>query len=287
MTNANITAPATTTLVAPNVDKQRLAHVAENFTMSFKDKTKAAILEEIKAAGFNLGVKSLTALLNGEKQKAGDFEIITVKFSPEEKAAKKAADLAVKEAAKIVATAAKEEAAKIAAKAKADKLVVESAAKKAPIDWGDLIAKTPQPVLAGSVIGRLFEMLSRPEGATKVEMMAEFNWSEGGFGGIIHWEPKARGYALRSAKIDGVLHYHLAFTNGVDVTPSEILYREKKVAAVAVPKAPKAPKVAATEAGETGTAANVTKRVRVPKDAMESVPAMGNVTMRRAATKHV
>lgn len=299
MTNSINTAAAAVTPV------RKLAHVSENFAVEFDCRTFADLMADIKAAGFVLGEKSLRSMIKGEKTKAGDFEVIEVKFKPVSAADKKAAAEAAKVAKKAAADAKAAEATKAAevvvtkpvevappapvAPVIEDKPADEPTkvdppapapaapvvkAKRVPVDFSHLIAKEPQPVLRDSVIARLFERLCQPEGASKKELMEEFSWSEGGFGGIIHWEPKARGYQLGAEKVDGVLRYRLQFVNsgGRNVLPSELLYRDKKVAAVAAPKAPKAVKEVAEP------------KARIPKaDVAGANPMMGaSVTRRRA-----
>ena len=56
---------------------RRLAHKTENFSVDLiEGKSQAAIMNEIKDANFNLGTKSLAALIKGEKTEAGDFMIV-------------------------------------------------------------------------------------------------------------------------------------------------------------------------------------------------------------------
>ena len=56
---------------------RRLAHKTDNFSIDLTEgKTQAAILTEIKDANYNIGTKSLAALMKGEKSEAGDFMIV-------------------------------------------------------------------------------------------------------------------------------------------------------------------------------------------------------------------
>lgn len=318
-----------------NAPVKKLAHTSEVFMVEIEGKTNAQIIEEIKAAGYVLGSKSLAALLSGEKTTAGDFEMIEVKFDPK---AAKAAKAAAADAAKAAKAAAAEnkpaevaapaapaapapkksagkkeltpEQAKLAGEVEKEIPTREAAApvEKAPRVLNDVSHLLPapgtySPLLKGSVMARMFEMLVRPEGATKAELMAEFGWSAGGLAGIIHWEPKKKGYHLGSEKKDGVIHYDLRF-NAADparpnghiqrVTAEELTYREKKPAPVVKSAEDKAAEKAAKDAAKATTkaAADAAKpakevKVKVTKEQKAQVPPMGaaNITKRVSAKK--
>lgn len=128
---------------------------------------------------------------------------------------------------------------------------VKPAEPKAPRvlkDWGDELppAGVYREVKKGTMIDRLFAMLMRPEGATKAQLLAEFNWSSGGMSGILGWEPKKKGYHLTSNRVDGAIVHRLEFhaqdkdNAGKLVKPEDIKYVQPKPAPE--PKAPKAPK---------------------------------------------
>lgn len=384
---------------------RKLAHVTENFSVEIEGKTNAAILAEIKEAGYTLGSKSLAAMLSGERDQAGAFQIVS-EPAEEAPAAPAPAPAPVEAAPAAPAPAPVEVPAPAAAKprftkedqakrreeaAKAKAARIEAARKKAAMttanvlsaadqdaaegqeggnenaddnqgeeagaaNWkfkskADLDAEaqlkaaeaskatadaaaaepagsapaiqpqpapapvrarprtlTPEPGTApaapaaprapkkeikytqptdgskpkiiwehpdspiairrGTKIDNMFQMLMRPEGATKAEMMEKFGWTEGGLGSVLFWEPKAKGYALVSEKNEqGVLTYHLHFRHGAGkVKPSQIVYFDS----------PKSAPAAAPAAD--------TKRVSVPKTALANVPPLAGVgvTRRRA-----
>lgn len=146
-------------------------------------------------------------------------------------------------------------------------------------DWKQVLPLEPQPVKKDSIKHRLFVMLCTPGGVTKEQMMAEFGWSSGGFGGVIHWDPKAFGYLLLTEKREGKLFYSLGYHGqpGRLVQPEEVPLKEAKAAAAPkAPKEPKAPKVSVPKAaapaeGDTG-GARITSR-RATKKADEATPA--------------
>lgn len=309
-----------------------IKHINEAFRVVIGDKSQAAMIAEIKAAGYTLSRASLAALIKGEKEQAGDFKMEKVKqevldaeaaaAAPAPKADKKAAADKAKDALKAKkddaapAPAAKKEkmtAEQTAALAKWGDMGKKDEAAPAPApapttktltaeqaalaaeqekllptqepaakvshrgtDWTKVLPQEPVAVLKDSMLHRLFVRLCDPAGATKEQLMSEFGWSAGGLGGIIHWEPKAKGYLLESEKKDGKLHYHLAqIGTGRRYHPEEILIREKAAAAPKAakePKAPKepkaapAPKVPKAAAPVLGTAA-ITKRVATKKAA--------------------
>ena len=315
-------APATIPVKTEGV--KTLFHTKENFKLVIEGMTKGDVMAAIKAANLSIGDKSLADLLNDRKAQAADFEVIYVKFDPIAKkaaavqaaadkatlAAKVKADKAA--AGAIVATKAAEDkaaAAKTKADIKAVKMAEDAEAKalavktkadakaaaiaampvkapRVPVDFDHLIAKAPTPQKRGGKIALLLERLCAPTGATKAELMAEFNWSDGGFGGLIHWEPKARGYTLVSEKVDGIIHYHLhyradyAANPSGKVKPEELMFKpETPVPATKVAKVAKenTPAVKAKEAEPDVSAAKITKRVRIPKADLASAPANGAV----------
>jgi hypothetical protein len=148
-------------------------------------------------------------------------------------------------------------------------------------DAPGVLPQAPVAVLRDSKLHKLFEFLTKEGGVTKEQCCAEFGWSAGGFAGIIHWEPKAKGYQLLTEKKDGKIHYSLGYknSNGKKVEPGSVVVRDKVVAAPKAPKAPKAP------------AAVKTPKVRVPADGMAQAGAAMNggnaaqVTTRVAAKK--
>lgn len=230
---------------------RRLAHKTENFSIDLEGKTQAAIMTEIKDANFNIGTKSLAALIKGEKSEAGDFMIVgeapaapaiapaaAAPTKAEERAALKAQQQIEKDARIQAAADAKAALATTIKPADAPvvgteaPVVVDPAAPTAPVDATATppaapVVKAPRvlkdhsallpahgvymPLRKDSVMDQYFTMLCRPEGATKKEMMETFGWSAGGLSGIIGWEPKKKGYHLASTKVEGVLTYHLEF----------------------------------------------------------------------------
>lgn len=108
---------------------RRLAHKTENFSVDLTEgKTQAAILTEIKDANFNIGTKSLSALLKGEKTEAGDFMIVGGMQIIDGAALPEAPKMPTAEE-KATAKAAADEA-KAAAKALSAKKMAEDAMKK-------------------------------------------------------------------------------------------------------------------------------------------------------------
>lgn len=147
-------------------------------------------------------------------------------------------------------------------------------------DWSKVLPQAPQPVKDGSMLHRLLVRLCDPKGATKQELMTEFGWSAGGLSGILHWEPKSKGYFLHSEKKDGELRYFLQeIGTGRRYGAEEILV--KAPAAPKAPKEPKAPKV------QAAAAADASKPVKVSKEQKAQVPNLGaaNVTKRVAVKK--
>jgi hypothetical protein len=147
-------------------------------------------------------------------------------------------------------------------------------------NWSEILPQAPIPVKDGSMIHRLLVRLCDPKGATKQELLSEFGWSAGGLSGILHWEPKAKGYFLHSEKKDGELRYYLQeIGTGRRYGAEEILV--KAAAAPKAPKEPKAPKV------QAAAAADASKPVKVTKEQKAQVPNLGaaNVTKRVAVKK--
>jgi hypothetical protein len=269
---------------------RKLAHVSDNFSIDIDGgKSNQEILTAIKEAGYVLGSKSLSALMSGEKSKVGVFEMIDVNavlgIKPEV-APIVTADVKPKSAGKKKLTPEQAELAKTVEKEIPTKELKPSRVLK---DFSHLLATEPQPLLRNSVMAQLFEDLCAPNGATKEDLMAKFGWSAGGFGGIIHWEPKKRGYALFSQKVDGKLHYHLHFKGtSQKVLPTELIYRDKKPAPA--PKAPKEakpaaePKAAKPPKEAKPVAETKAPKVKVTKEQMSNVPDMGGarVTSRKS-----
>ena len=279
---------------------RKLAHTSDNFSVDIDDgKSSKEILAAIKEAGYVLGIKSLAALMSGEKTKVGVFEMIDINAvlgikpestfnigQPEVTAAPVVtADVKPKAKGKKQLTPEQAELAKNVEKAIPTK---EPKPVRVLKDFSHLLATEPQPLLRNSVMAQLFEDLCKPQGATKDELMARFGWSAGGFGGIIHWEPKKRGYVLFSQKVDGKLHYHLHFKDANrKVLPTELIYRDKKPA-----PAPKEPKVAKPKAEPKVKAVKEAAepkepKVKVTKEQLSNVPDLGGarVTSRRAVAK--
>lgn len=285
-----------------------LVHTSEVFSVDVEGKSQAAILAEIKDAGYTLGSKSLSAMLSGEKDQAGDFKM--TKENAETAAADQAkAAKAKKSAEKSTptqpeATDPKAEPWPFKGQSLADRvaglkntetknLTPEQAALAKQVegqiptkekvsyrgtDWSKVLPQSPVAVRKDSVIHRLFTRLCDQNGASKEELMKEFGWSAGGFGGIIHWEPKAKGYFLGTEKKDGVVRYHLQFigSSGKKVKPEEILVAEKKVAPPKEPKAAKQP--AAPKEPKPA-------KVKVSKEQMATVPPMGGASVTTRTSK--
>lgn len=321
-----------------------LKHVSADYTVSTEGKTKAAILAEIKAAGYKLGDKSLASLLSGEKAQAGDFMIagVTVDpINPDAAAATSGSDLVPHDQVKAEDTprdtanpypfpkgqGATEATPAPAAgpvvltpeqQALADKVEAEMPTRDSEkptlrgTNWKGVLPETPIAVKKGSKVHQLLGALCRPDGVTKKQLMDEFGWSAGGLSGILHWEPKAKGYLLTSEKVNGELRYHLCFhlsykggSEPTRVQEHEIALHEggatapksdlaakikdlKKARGIPVPEAaPKAQKAATTEGTEpkvtAAAAANADKAPKVTKEqrAAAAPMAAANVTSRR------
>lgn len=247
-----------------------IKHNTEAFRVVTTDMSQKAIHEAIKTAGFTLSIKSIAALLSGEKTEAGDFKVekMTQAAIDAELAAAPAPAPVVEAPAPAAGKSAAEK-----AKAAKDKLTKEQkdagaawglegqapaapvkgkgktltpeqaklagdvekeiptreatgepkAARKPGVDWTKVLPQEPVAVREGSMLHRLFVRLCDPAGATKKQLMDEFNWSAGGLGGILHWEPKAKGYFLQSLKENGELRYHLAqIGTGIRYNPADV-----------------------------------------------------------------
>jgi hypothetical protein len=334
-----------------------IKHTTEAFRVVIGDKTQKAILEEIKAAGYTLSRGSLAAMINGEKETAGDFkmekvkqEVLDAEVAPAPEAPKADAAPTPKGAADK-AKAAKEKltkeqkdagalwglegqgAAPKAGKPEAKTLTPEQAKLAADAeaamptkqtgvtgekktargtDWTKILPQEPVPIKKDSRLHKMFIRLCDPKGVSKDELMNEFNLSAGGLGGIIHWEPKAKGYFLASEKVEGKLRYHLQYINGAGrrVLADDIKVQEgrvmmdtsvralidaakgvvKEVKAAKAEAAPKAPaaNVATKKAAKAAEpAAPKADKVKVTKEQRGQVPDLGtaNVTKRVAAKK--
>jgi hypothetical protein len=243
-----------------------IAHKTADFNLSTEGLSQAKIVEAIKAAGFTLGQKSLAALMNGSKTEAGDF-VVKSEAAPTPKgaAAKAKAAKAKTEApadevktddVKMEGKMTKEQEAAASAwgnkpaagaKGKGKTLTPEQAKLAADVekalptqdkravvrgtDWTVVLPQTPVEVKTDSKIHKLLVRLCDPNGATKKELMDEFGWSAGGLAGVIHWEPKAKGYFLNKMKRDdGAMAYYVSeIGTGRRYTPEEILTTDKRL----------------------------------------------------------
>lgn len=313
-----------------------IKHASADFQLSTEGMTKAAVLAAIKAAGYKLGDKSLASLMNGEKTQAGDFMVVAATVAPLNPEAGKAAgdELVPHDQVKaedtprdtanpiqfpksadatpapVVLTAEQQA---LAAQVEAEMPTRDS--EKATLrgtNWKGVLPESPIAVKRDSKVHQLLNALCRPAGVTKKQLMDEFGWTSGGLSGILHWEPKAKGYLLVSEKKDGELRYHLCFhlsykggSEPTRVQAEEVLIHEggaaapksdlaakikdlKKARGIPVPEAaPKAPK-ATTEGAEpkvtAAAAADASKAPKVTKEQRAQVPAAAaNVTSRRRA----
>lgn len=283
------------------------------------DMTKAAMLAAIKATGHPIGGTSLNELITGKKtdvsgwsvQTAGGDKLPKADEAPASFKFPKAADMqpAATDPAPVQITPAlvqlTPEQAALAKDVEAA-MPTRDAEKKTlrGTDWSKVLPTTPQAIKRDSMLHRLFVFLCTPNGVTKEQIMKEFNWSAGGLSGILHWEPKAKGYFLKSEKRDGKLYYslcyHASYKGGAEPTPvqpEEILIRDgapvnsgltakikdlKKQAGIPVKEAaPKAPKEPKAESTKTEPAANASKAPSVSKAQRAQVPASaGNITRR-------
>lgn len=280
------------------------------FATEMEGKTQAALLTEIKAAGLTIGAGSLRSLVNGEKEEAAGFKVemmsrqkankhIKVQQSDDTDSNKTedSADTKAVAATGGTKTLTPEQAA-LAAQADAQHGATAQPVKvsRAKTDWeapgASQLPQVPKGVKAGSRMEAFFKYLCTDGGVTREEILNEFKWSPGGLAGIIHWEPKAHGYFLASAKVDGKTRYWLEYKPNAEtkmpagrkVKPEEILITVKAEPAPKAPKEPKAPKAAATNGDGTPAA----KKVRVPKDAGIPAGAMASaakVTTRVAGKK--
>jgi hypothetical protein len=289
------------------------------------DMTKAKMLAAVKDTGNPIGGTSLGELIAGKKENVSGWSVQKPASNdsgkPEEKAGEqttnqeafrfpKGADMQAKQstapAAPNVVTLTPEQAA-LAGKVEAE-MPTRDAVKPTlrGTDWSKVLPTEPQPVKKESMLHRLFVFLCTPGGVTKDQILKEFTWSAGGLSGILHWEPKAKGYFLKSEKRDGKLYYslcyHTAFKGGAEPTPvqpEEILIRDGaavdngvrakireimkqkgipvKEAAPKAPKEPKAPKV------EAAAAADASKAPKTPKSQMPA--SAGNITKRTSNKK--
>lgn len=257
---------------------KKLAHVENDFLCDIEDRTQEAILKDINDAGFSIGHQSLTMLLAGTCFQAGNFEVIDVRFAAGTKqpegiapviAASVAAPVVVVEELKPVAatTTLHLPAAKptvVAVAPEAPKPAPEPRKAKSRVVSDADIPTAPVEVLRGSKNGLMFEMLARPQGATRNEIMKAFDWSASCLASIIYTVPKSKGYTIVAEKIEDTLHYHLCFIGGAGkVLPEQILYRERKgTMKKEVVAAPATPAV-------------VTPRVKVSRETLATVPVVG------------
>lgn len=98
-------------------------------------------------------------------------------------------------------------------------------------DWSTILPQSPVAVKAGSKGHQLFLALCEPEGATKKELMEKFNWTAGTLGGLIHWEPKAKGYFLNKIKrANGEMAYCLTeIGTGNRYKPEDIITTDQRI----------------------------------------------------------
>jgi len=284
------------------------------------DMTKNDMLAAIKATGNPLGGTSLNELITGKKTDIAGWTCAKTETTPEDTPA---TEPAASEQPEVEAAAPNENAAP--ANPEVVQLTPEQAALAKDVeaamptrdaekktlrgtDWTKVLPTSPQAVKRDSMMHRLFVYLCTPGGVTKDQILKEFNWSAGGLSGILHWEPKAKGYFLKSEKKDGKLYYslcfHAAYKGGAEPTlvqPEEILIRDgaaansglaakikelKKAAGIPVQEAaPKAPKEPTEPKVEAAAGANASK-VRVSKEQRAQVPpSAGNITKRTSAKK--
>lgn len=306
-----------------------LTHTSGKTVTITGDMSKPAMLVAIKETGNPLGGTSLHELITGKKSEIAGWTVS--KPEPQAAAAEstgatdeapqanpafpfpKGADMqASTEPAAPAVVQLTPEQAELAKQVEAD-MPTRDAEKKTlrGTDWSKVLPQEPQPVKDQSMLHRLFVFLCTPGGVTKAQILSEFTWSAGGLSGILHWEPKAKGYFLKSEKKDGVIHYslcfHASFKGGAEPTPvqpEEILVRTgnatnsglaakikdlKKAAGIpvqeAAPRAPKEPKPAAPKV-EAAAAADASKAPKVSKEQRSQVPASaGNITKRVSAKK--
>lgn len=323
-----------------------ISHAKENLSIIIEGKDVAAIIAEVQT---HEGVKapgkvSLKEMLEGTKTKVGDWEVIDLEVTPEPNKAKGAAAAAAKANAEADKKA-PESAAKNPADPEADKKAADAktktvtltpeqaklaadAEKKLPTKETKPVVEKPPRVLKdvshllptpgeyrsikeGSTTFKLFTDMCGPDGITKKAACEKYGWSDGGWGGIIHWEPKHKGYKLGVVKVDGVAHYHLMWhdadtkegrTGGnVKVKAEEIAKTEPKPvvakktdeekAAAAKEKADKKAAEAKEKADKKAqaaadkAAAAAAKPAPAPKAAADAPQGGGNVTRRSRKTK--
>lgn len=277
-----------------------LKHTSGKTVEFTTDMKMADIQAAFKATGFGIGPTSIREFKNAEKPVTkpigGWFYAQAPKAEDTPADAPKADDVKVNdEPTPADAVAKKEltpEQAKLAADAEAEH---GSDTKLRPgeridpttgkptfrgADWKSILPQEPKPVKEGSMLHKLFVRLATKP-ATKQELMEEFGWSSGGLSGILHWEPKAKGYFLHSEKVDGVLKYSLRMIGGHPVTTvlTKAAPEPKAAKAPKAPKEPKAPKV------EAAAAANASKAPKTPKSVSAVPPSAGNITKRVSKKK--
>ena len=273
--------------------------MTDNFMIDIEDRTHDEILKAINDAGYTIGVNSLKLLLNGSSFQAGMFEIIDVRFVPkknedqqqQQQQQPKAVVVAPSIPEPIQATTATIETKKVDIPVPAPvvveqkpELLVEVMTKKpivqletikqptkAPKQKVDKVvavpsSPAPESVLEGTKNAKLFEMLARPEGASREEIMKEFDWSPSCLASIIYTVPKSKGYAIFAEKADNnKLCYHLYFVGGAGkVLPEQVVYRIRKGVSM------KGKKAAVDK--EEATPQPAAPRVTISKENMRSVP---------------
>lgn len=321
MTNANLNAAQM--IIAT------LVHTAGTTVEITGAMTQKDISAAAKAAGNPISPTSLRELMKGDKENIGGWSLKKPEGATETQSNAGATDGGDTTSAPEASNAPQQPAiVELTAeqKALADKVEAELPTKDAEkktlrgTDWSKVLPTEPQPVKRDSMMHRLFVFLCTPGGVTKDAILKEFTWSPGGLSGILHWEPKAKGYFLKSEKKDGVVHYslcfHTAFKGGAEPTPvqpEEVLIRETNVAntglaekikglkqAAGIPVKETAPRAvtvkkdaAPSDSNEPAApsvtpaaAANANKAPKTPKNAGAQIPASaGNITKRVSAKK--
>ena len=192
-----------------------------------EDRTQADILKSINDAGYTIGHNSLTMLLSGNCFQAGMFEIIDVRFDnnkkkPEQVVIPDPINLLPEVILAPIEVAVKHEPEPIKT------VTVASTRKPRKVPTKD-VTHTPESILPGTKNAIMFEMLVRPQGATKEEIMKEFDWSPSCLASILYTVPKSKGYAVFAEKTEDDLHYHLYFIGGAGkVLPEQLVYRDRK-----------------------------------------------------------
>lgn len=268
---------------------KKITHMTDDFMIDIEGRNQEEVLKAINDAGYTIGHNSLKMLLNGTCFQAGMFEVIDVRFEKKKPEHQQlpvvlVSDVIVPRETKVVTETpvviqkqSEIQPAPQETPQKAIKQVAKAPKQKSVKVVSDGGNNGPESVLTGTKNAKMFEMLARPEGATREEIMKEFDWSPSCLASIIYTVPKSKGYAIfaEKAEDDHQLHYHLYFIGGAGkVLPEQVLYRTR------VGQSVKKDKVLApaTESHQ--------HKVSISKETLDTVPTNNIASMAASLSQH-